>query len=91
MTNWDAHTLQIAFQVAGYDAVRVEEEVTQQQYLIAPEQVARWFADEETDRPSYARHLARTLSHEQIESIRNLFKIQLQGKTCSWNTRYLYS
>ena len=86
MVNWDAEALRQAFLEAGLTPVRVEVQRMVSEQFITAERVARWFSSASHPRPSYAQHLARRLSPEEIATVRGLFERQLMGKTCTWQS-----
>ena len=86
MVNWDAEELRLAFVEAGLEPVKVETQQVGSEQFITADQVARWFSDVPRARPSYAQHLARSLSAEEIAAVRGLFERQLVGKTCAWRS-----
>jgi putative ATPase len=86
MVNWDAEDLRLAFVEAGLEPVKVETQQVVSEQFITADQVARWFSDVPRARPSYAQHLARSLSAEEIAAVRGLFERQLVGKTCAWRS-----
>jgi len=89
MTNWDASTLQQALQAAGFSAVRVEADDVSREQLVTTDHLTQWFGAGR-GRPSYAQHLARTLTAEEVARIRNLLTQRLAGQLCTWRSTILY-
>jgi putative ATPase len=91
MVNWDGDDLAAIFQAAGLVGVRVEVETHVAQQRINADLLARWFfaADEAAPaggRPSYAQHLRRRLSADEVEQVRVLFERQLRDQVVEWVT-----
>jgi putative ATPase len=95
MVNWDADDLAATLQAAGLVGVRVEVETHVAQQRINADLLARWFvaADEAAPvggRPSYAQHLRRRLSADEVEQVRVLFERQLRDQVVEWTTVTAY-
>jgi putative ATPase len=58
MVNWDADDLSRDFEQAGLDQIGVEIVELPGEYPVTTDQVARWFSEAASPRPSYAQHLA---------------------------------
>jgi hypothetical protein len=59
--------------------------------LVSRATLDRWFATEaEQDRPSYAQHLLRRLTEEELAGVEALFKNQLANQTVPWQTQIAY-
>ncbi len=89
--NWDAPDLEVAFRSAGLGQVTVGTERETAEVLITPALIERWFAREGAgDRPTYAQHLLRLLSSEEIEHYRALVLRDLQGQAVPWQSMTAY-
>ena len=86
MVNRDIGDLQEAFLASGLLEVEASLEQVQTERLIVPEQVARWFSQDPQPRPSYAQHLRKALSVEDLAAVQLLFERQLAGRTCIWHS-----
>jgi putative ATPase len=92
MVNWDVENLQAAFVSAGLEITCAVETETSQLRVTAAV-LARWFGqvgEAEGRRPSYAQHLLRALSAEELAAIRQLFTGQLLEQTVAWQSRLAY-
>jgi putative ATPase len=91
LVGWDADDLQVAAEAAGLESVEVDEEVQQGEMLVGPAAIGRWFAaGSDSDRPSYAAHLRRRLSADEVAQVERIFRGQLTGQTVPWRTRFAY-
>lgn len=91
MTNWDASDLRVAFEAAGLGNVSVEVVESSSERPITPTQVARWFDEAPRERLTYAGHLAKRLSPQDIARVRRQFEQQLIGQVCEWRGRVAYT
>jgi len=91
MVNWDAADLKAALRVAGLSDVQAQvETVTAQQHLGA-EHLTRWFgASPDRQRPTYAQHLRRYLSDEELTQVQALFERQLHDQPAAWTSQVVY-
>jgi putative ATPase len=91
MVNWDAADLKAAVRVAGLSNVQVQMETVTTQRLIGAEDLARWFStDSERQRTTYAQHLRRHLSADELAQIQALFEVQLRDQSVAWTSRIVY-
>jgi len=75
LVDWTAADLKSAMEAAGYQAVLLEEEVQKGEMLIGSPALDRWFGqDRDQTRPSYASHLRRSLSPEELAEVEALFR-----------------
>jgi putative ATPase len=86
MVNWDTDDLRVAFEEVGL-VVEVDEERELTQMHITSALVDRWFATTSaTNRPSYAAHLAKNLTQEEIRAVKELFTRSLLHQTVNWES-----
>ncbi len=86
MVNWDTDELRVAFFSVGL-GVEVDEERSHTQMHITPALINRWFATTSaTNRPSYAAHLAKNLTQEEIRAVKELFTRSLLHQTVNWES-----
>jgi putative ATPase len=91
MVNWDAADLKAAVRVAGLSNVQIQMEAVTTQRLIGVEHLARWFSTgSERDRTSYAQHLRRHLSADEVAQIQALFEAQLRDQSVTWTSQIVY-
>ncbi|MGD8792434.1 MAG: AAA family ATPase [Anaerolineae bacterium] len=84
---WSAADLAEALEAAGFREVQFEEVAQEREALISPASLDRWFATaSEGERPSYAQHLGRHLSAEELTRLETLFRRQLSGQAVTWQT-----
>ena len=87
LVNWEMTDLVDALKRAGYREVAVLDEVQEAEMLISPATVERWFEmDPEQDRPSYAQHLLRQITANELVEVAALFQRQLAGQAVAWRT-----
>jgi putative ATPase len=86
MVNWDTDELRVAFEEVGL-VVEVDEERSHTQIHITPALIERWFTTTSaTNRPSYAAHLAKNLTQEEIRAVKELFTRSLLHQTVNWES-----
>ncbi|MEP0778326.1 AAA family ATPase [Microcoleus sp. ZQ-A2] len=86
MVNWDTDELRVAFESVGL-VVEVDEERELTSMHITPALIERWFATTSaTNRPSYAAHLAKNLTEEEIRVVKELFNRSLLHQTVNWES-----
>ncbi|MBN1658643.1 MAG: AAA family ATPase [Anaerolineae bacterium] len=92
LVTWDAGDLRRAAEAAGLAEVAVDEEVQPGELLVGQAALDRWFAPpgSDSDRPSYAAHLRRRLSAEEVAQVERIFRGQLTGQAVPWRTRLAY-
>jgi putative ATPase len=86
LVNWDAEDLRRWFEEAELAEVHVETQEMVSEVLITRELWQRWFSEAPQTRPSYAQHLQRRLSPDQVFQIRALLEQQLVGQTRPWRS-----
>jgi putative ATPase len=91
LVNWDAPDLRSALEAAGLEEIAIEEQVQEAEIVISAITLDRWFAtDTPGDRPSYAEHLLRRVTAEEIAQVRALFNRQLANQTATWRTHVAF-
>ncbi len=91
LVNWDAADLRDLLDMAGFKEVSVQEEVQETEMLITPATLERWFALEAAgQRLSYAQHLLRRLTADELAEVAALFRRQLTGQAVAWRTRIVF-
>ncbi len=89
--NWDASDLQRLAVEAGFEQVLVEPEIQEAEMLVSAGTLDRWFAPEgEGGRPSYAAHLLRGLSPDELARVQALYRRQLTGQAVPWRSQLVY-
>jgi putative ATPase len=91
MVNWDANDLKAALRVAGLSDVQTQVETVTTRRHIGAEHLARWFSDSpDTQRPTYAHHLRKALSSDELAQVQVLFEAQLRDQSVTWASQVLY-
>ena len=86
MVNWDEQELVNGFEAAGL-SVEMHREETQTEVLIKPALLDRWFNQPgKDDRPTYATHLASSLSAQEIATVRDIFTSHLRNQVVPWKS-----
>jgi len=87
LVNWEAADLERLLIESGFGEVTVEVEAQTSDLLVSPAVLGRWFApDAERDRPSYAQHLLRGITPQELAAVKAEFQRQLAGQTVPWRT-----
>ncbi len=90
--NWEAADLGRWLETAGFQEVSVQMEVQEAEVLVGPATLDRWFAPEGPGgRPSYAQHLLRRLTADELAEVEALFRRQLAGQTVPWRTPRVFA
>jgi len=88
MVNWDARDLQEWARAAELADPVVEWLDTSTDLLITEKHLSRWFMRGPQDgRPTYADHLARLLSAEEVDAVHALYRRQLLNRAVNWHSR----
>ncbi len=91
LVNWEAADLRRGLEAAGFDDIALHEEVQEVEVLVSPATLERWFSSEmERGRPSYAQHLLRRTTADELAQVKALFERQLAGQTVPWRTRIVF-
>lgn len=93
MVNWDEADLMAAGRAAGL-FVEGEVEREEAERRISPVDLDRWFKIEnvqyQTGRDTYANHLLKVMTADELGKVRALYRRQLEGQTVSWSTATFY-
>ena len=89
LVSWDEHDLAALWQATGL-RVTISTEEEQADVRVTAGLLARWFAAQGDDRPSYAQRLQAQLSDAEIEQVAALFERQLLNQTVAWHSRTAY-
>jgi putative ATPase len=91
MVNWDAADLKAALRVTGLSDVQVQMETVTTKRHIGAEHLARWFStDSDHRRPTYAQHLLKALSPDELAQVEALFEAQLREQSVAWSSQIAY-
>ncbi|MGQ9600085.1 MAG: AAA family ATPase [Anaerolineae bacterium] len=91
LVNWEAADLRRGLEAAGFEEIALHEEVWATEVLASPATLERWFSTGmERGRPSYAQHLLRRITTDELAQVQTLFQRQLAGRTLPWRTRIAF-
>ncbi len=88
LLNWDAHDLAEWFRLADLSEVRVDAREMTIRQTVSTALLARWFSTPDGgERPTYAAHLERKLSPEQLRLAERQFRNRLTDQTVPWKSK----
>ena len=91
LVSWLPADLEEAAGTAGFEGVAVADQSQETDMLVSPDTIERWFATEPVgERPSYAQHLLRSMTVEELAQVRALYERELYGQTVRWRTQVAY-
>jgi putative ATPase len=91
LVNWEASDLKSALGAAGFEGIAVEERVQEFETAISAITLDHWFTtDMRGDRLSYAGHLLRRVTKEEIAQVRALFDRHLANQTVTWRNHLAF-
>jgi putative ATPase len=91
LVSWLPADLQDVACMAGFEGVAVAAQSQETDMLVSPDTIERWFATEPVrERPSYAQHLLRSMTVEELAQVRALYERGLSGQTVCWRTQVAY-
>ena len=94
LVNWDAPDLEAVLRAAGFE-VRTPlcAETQDEERRITEDTLARWFdgqAAPANRRPSYAQHLLKRLSANEVARLEAGYRQQLRDQIVPWRTSWVY-
>ncbi|MHB1007146.1 MAG: AAA family ATPase [Chloroflexota bacterium] len=90
LVNWEADDLGRWLEAAGFADVRVEGEAQTATVHVGAGLLERWFQVGGRGRDSYAAHLLRRLSAEELAVVKGLFQCQLLNQAVSWRSQLVF-
>ena len=94
LVNWDAADLEAIVRAAGFElGAPLCVETQEEERRITEETLARWFGSQsgaETRRPSYAQHLLKCLSADEVARVEACYRQQLRDQIVPWRTAWVY-
>jgi len=88
MVNWDIADLTGWFEERGLRLRATREQEARLQVPVTPALLQRWFGEPPPGaRPSYAQHLARRLTADEVRQVYEAFRTHLAGKSLPWRSR----
>ncbi len=90
LVNWDADDLTAALEAARLAARgAIEDQVSERRITAAT--LDRWFSTEPSaDRPTFAQHLLRRISLDELAQVQALFQRQLINQVVDWEARIAF-
>lgn len=92
LVNWDLADLERLLKTAGFglSTPLVHAQQTEERRITA-DHLARWFAEAtEAERPTYAQHLRRGITADELPRVARCFQGQLLDQTVTWHTTLVY-
>lgn len=87
LVNWEVASLRNTLVAVGFEGVAIEEQTQVAEMLVSHATLERWFSTEgESERPSYAQHLLRSITAGELGQIRALFQHKLANQVVDWRT-----
>ena len=91
LINWLAADLQDMLESVGFEHAAIAEQVQETNALVSADTIQRWFAMEpDRERPSYAQHLLRSMTAEEVAQVQALYERALTGQTVRWRTQIAF-
>ena len=94
LVNWDAPELEAILRAAGFELrTPLCVETQDEERRITEDTLARWFDDptrRANRRPSYARHLLKCLSANEVARVEACYRQQLRDQIVPWRTSWVY-
>ncbi len=91
MVNWEVDDLVAACEAAEREVILAESERETTERRITRAELDRWFAPEERgDRVSYAGHLRRAITADELMRVQALYTDQLCDQVVPWQSTVLY-
>jgi putative ATPase len=91
MVNWEVDDLLAACEAAGLEVIVAESERETTERRITRAELERWFAPEgRGDRASYAGHLLRAITPDELMRVQALYADQLCDQVVPWQSTTLY-
>jgi hypothetical protein len=90
--NWDLPDLEMALRAAGFAVqTALRYETQEEERHLTSAQLRRWFrVPEQAGVASYASHLLRRLSPDDLPRVEAHFRRHLQGQVVPWRTTLVY-
>jgi len=89
LVNWDAEELAALFRAGGFSQVQARVEVLQSRRRLTPQQLAHWFNPGGETHHTYAHHLRRLLSEEEVHEVRRAYERELANRNVDWSSTQL--
>ena len=94
LVNWDAADLEAIVRAAGFELpAPLGVETGDEERRITEETLARWFDAQPGaahGRPTYARHLLKSLSADEVARVEACYRQQLRDRIVPWRTAWVY-
>ena len=94
LVNWDAPELEVILRAAGFELrAPLGVETQDEERRITEDTLTRWFDDQArraNRRPSYAQHLLKCLSANEVARVEACYRQQLRDQIVPWRTSWVY-
>ena len=94
LVNWDAPALETILRAAGFELrAPLGVETQDEERRITEDTLTRWFDDQAhraNRRPSYAQHLLKCLSANEVARVEACYRRQLRDQIVPWRTSWVY-
>ena len=94
LVNWDAPELEVILRAAGFELrAPLGVETQDEERRITEDTLTRWFGDptrRANRRPSYAQHLLKCLSANEVARVEACYRQQLRDQIVPWRTSWVY-
>ena len=94
LVNWDAEELEAILRAAGFELrTPLCAETQDEERRITEDTLVRWFDGQSgaaNRRPSYAQHLLKCLSADEVARVEACYRQQLRDQIVPWRTAWVY-
>ena len=94
LVNWDAADLETTLRAAGFELRSpLCAETWDEERRITEDTLVRWFGGRSGaagQRPSYAQHLLKCLSADEVDRVEACYRQQLRDQVVPWRTAWVY-
>ena len=90
LVNWEAEDLAESFKTAGFTSIQLQSESLHSNRRITQQQLGHWFNPGGDKSHTFAYHLQRQLSADEVHRVKNLFEAQLTDRSVSWSATHTY-
>jgi putative ATPase len=91
LVNWDVTDLKGVLDRAGFTDVSLREETQKVDMFVGQATLDRWFSTAaDGERPSYAQHLLRRCTADELAELKALFQHRLASQAIVWRTQLVF-
>ena len=88
--NWDGALLRDLVEAAGFTQVDLHTQRERSKHRITPQQLGHWFDPGGELRPTYAFHLHKSLTPEEVKEVRKHYEQSLANQTVEWASTQIF-